>query len=178
MQRFQGKIWKTTAIRGVARIVASTVASTVAAGHALACVSSAEVKADQIRFLDMQLRIAALQCRNRDAGFPGLYNAFVLTHRSKIQASRAPVENYLSRLSIGTMDHYTTKQANMISYESTRVRDFCQSAMLAATFAAELHNPLDGMVLLPVAYKAPKMICADVDAASLAASRLGPAHLR
>ena len=173
MQHFQRKTWKDILIRGVASVIASS----VAAGHALACVSAAEVKADQIRFLDMQLRVAALQCRNRGAGFPGLYNAFVLTHRSKIQASRAPVENYLARLSIGSMDHYSTKQANMISFESTQVRNFCHSAMLAATFAIELHDPLDGMDLLPVTYKTPRVTCADADAA-LMAGRTGPANLR
>ncbi|WP_417461963.1 hypothetical protein [Kordiimonas sp.] len=173
MQHFQRKTWKDILVRGVA----AAIASSVAAGHALACVSTTELKADQIRFLDMQLRVAALQCRNRGTGFPGLYNAFVLTHRSKIQDSRAPVESYLTRLSIGSMDHYTTRQANLISFESTQVHDFCHSAMLAATFAIELHNPLDGMDLLPVAYKAPKVTCADADTA-LIRSRSGPAHLR
>ncbi len=173
VQHFQRKTWKHSLIKGVAGLVAST----VAAGHAMACVSAVEVKADQIRFLDMQLRVAALQCRNRGNAFPGLYNAFVLTHKSKIQASRTPVENYLTRLSIGSMDHYTTKQANQISFESTQVGDFCRAAALAATFAIELSDPIDSMDILPVQYKAPRVVCEDADA-FLKARRAGPATLR
>ena len=157
-----------------AGLVAASVSSAVSASS---CVTVNELKADQIRFLDMQLRVAALQCRNRGIGFPGLYNAFVLTHRKAIQASRAPVEQYLARATRINIDNYTTNLANRISFESIKVENFCDEAALSAVFMVELADPLDGLDLMPIDYSPPRGMCADT-AMALGETRLGPATLR
>ena len=156
---------------------AGLVAATALSATVSACVTVEELKADQIRFLDMQLRVAAIQCRNREVGFPGLYNAFVLTHRPFIQASRAPVERYLARATKINIDNYTTNLANHISFESIKVQDFCGEAALSAVFMVELADPLDGLDLMPISYNPPRGMCADT-AMAMGESRLGPATLR
>lgn len=156
-----------------AGLTAATLMSSVAA----ACVTVEELRADQVRFLDMQLRVAALQCRDRGNGFPGLYNAFVLTHRKSIQASREPVERYLARATRINIDNYTTNLANRISLASIKVENFCEEAALSAVFMVELANPLDGLDLMPIDYSPPRGMCADT-AMMLGETRLGPATLR
>ncbi|WP_417450281.1 hypothetical protein [Kordiimonas sp.] len=164
------KAWQKFIASGAVAAVMSTAASA-------SCVSVEELRADQVRFLDMQLRVAALQCRNRGNGFPGLYNAFALTHKKSIQASRMPVEQYLARLSHINMDGYTTQLANRLSFESIKVKNFCEEAALSAVFMVELADPLDGLDLMPINYSAPRGMCADT-AMFLGESRLGPATLR
>jgi hypothetical protein len=156
---------------------AALAAATVSSSVATACVTVEELRADQVRFLDMQLRVAALQCRDRGNGFPGLYNAFVLTHRKTIQASRAPVEQYLARATRINIDNYTTNLANRISLASIKVENFCEEAALSAVFMVELANPLDGLDLMPIDYSPPRGMCADT-AMMLGETRLGPATLR
>ncbi|WP_262691343.1 hypothetical protein [Kordiimonas aestuarii] len=155
----------------------SVLAAVMSSAASAACVSVEELRADQMRFLDMQLRVAALQCRNRGNGFPGLYNAFVLVHKKSIQASRVPVEQYLARLSHISMDGYTTSLANRVSFESIKVKNFCEEAALSAVFLIELADPLDGLDLMPIDYSPPRGMCADT-AMVLGQPRLGPATLR
>ena len=160
------------------KIVASgLLAATGLSAVASACVTVEELKADQVRFLDMQLRVAALQCRDRGVGFPALYNAFVLSHRPSIQASRAPVERYLARATRINIDNYTTNLANHISFESIKVDNFCEEAALSAVFMLELADPLDGLDLMPIIYNPPRGMCADT-AMAMGETRLGPATLR
>ncbi|WP_286828418.1 MULTISPECIES: hypothetical protein [Kordiimonas] len=128
---------------------------------AQACIKTAELKADQMRFLELQLKVAALRCRFENPQFASLYNRFVVAHKGAIKASRWPVEAYLARQTRMDMDTYVTKTANRISFESMDAGYFCENAAAVADMAASYADPLMVIDLLPVRYQTPRPVCAD-----------------
>jgi len=126
---------------------------------AQACIKQAELKADQLRFLELQLKVAALKCRFENPRFAALYNRFVGAHKGAIKASRWPVEAYLARQTRMNMDAYVTKTANRISLESIDADGFCANAAAVADTAASYADPLMAMDLLPVRYRTPRPVC-------------------
>lgn len=143
----------------IRRIVAAGTMSAVVSSASGACMTPAELKADQIRFMDMQLRVAALRCRFENPKFTGLYNAFVRKHRGAIQQSRFPVEGYLARLTTLSMDRYVTRTANRISHKSMATGNFCALNAAVARLAVVEADPLSLIDLLPVSYEASHQVC-------------------
>jgi len=124
-----------------------------------ACITVEEAAADQIRFIDMQLRVAALKCRTKEPRIVGQYNRFVNAHRPSIIASRAPVERYISRQAKLSMDDYVTKRANRLSYESIGVKGFCANTLALAATAARSADASVVLDLLPIRYQLPAGLC-------------------
>ncbi|NVJ97395.1 MAG: hypothetical protein HWE25_04535 [Alphaproteobacteria bacterium] len=139
--------------------VAAGLLGSVTSHAAWACITPAEVKADQVRYLDMQLRVVALRCRQVNPRISDLYNAFVHKHRAALQASRKPVEGYLSRLTDMSMDSYVTKTANHISHHSMKSANFCALGAAVARLAATEDDPLVLLDLLPVSYDLKHPVC-------------------
>lgn len=137
----------------------SCMAVTVVGASVSACITAEEAAADQVRFIDMQLRVAALKCRNKEPRMVTQYNRFVEAHRPAIIASRAPVERYIGRQTKLTMDDYVTERANRLSYESIGVREFCRSALALAATAARAADATVVLDLLPVRYRLPTKRC-------------------
>lgn len=134
-------------------------AATVFGASVSACITAEEAVADQVRFIDMQLRVAALKCRNKEPRIVTQYNRFVEAHRPVIIASRAPVERYLGRHAKLTMDDYVTERANRLSYESIGVKGFCRNALALAATAARAADAAIVLDLLPIGYRLPAQRC-------------------
>lgn len=143
---------------------------TLSSMPAQACIKAAELKADQMRFLELQLKVAALRCRFENPKFASLYNRFVKAHKGAIKASRWPVEAYLARQTRMTMDAYVTRTANRISLESIEADRFCENAAAVADMAATNADPLVVMDLLPVRYQTPRPVCRESYAPTTAAT--------
>lgn len=133
--------------------------ATMAAMPAHACITVEEAAADQIRFIDMQLRVAALKCRSREPRLVVQYNRFVKAHRPSIIASRAPVERYVNRQAKLDMDDYVTKRANRLSYESIGIKGFCANTLALAATAARSADASVVLDLLPIRYQLPARLC-------------------
>lgn len=148
--------------RKQAIIAATTILLSVHSGGAVhACMTAAELKADQIRFVDLQLRLAALQCRGGRSSLTNDYNHFVLKHRDLIKVSRKPVEGYLLRRTRLSMDRYVTQQSNLISLNSLEQSGFCENAKASARIAIQLDEPRYVLDMLPVSYQSPEPLCRD-----------------
>jgi hypothetical protein len=140
-------------------LIGAGVASVVLSGQAAACMRADELAADQVRFIDMQLRVAALKCRTVNPAIIPLYNDFVRAHRPSIIASRQPVERYIARQTLMDMDDYVTRRANHLSFESLKVSGFCDNAAAIASFLTARPSPADALDLMPVGYVAPSAVC-------------------
>ena len=117
------------------------------------CMSEAEARADEVRFLQTQLMVAALQCRKVDNGLMSvLYNDFVRNYRTDLVASSQNLKPYLARTGGGKMDAYLVEIANNISLKSASTPDFCSQAIAAASSAADHTPPPELVDRLPVKY--------------------------
>lgn len=125
------------------------------------CIQSAELKADQTRFVETQLRIATLQCvsgSNRD--LTGLYNNFVREKRPYFIEAETPLRQYLKRSGMGKLSSYVVKIANRISLDSIAAPQFCDRARTAIALSAKMPDPAGLVPLMPVRYQAPARTCA------------------
>lgn len=154
-----GVVLKKLPAYGLVKSVACAAAVAVMTSSVGACMTPSEQRADQIRFLELQLKIAALKCRFENPRFAGLYNRFVKAHRPSIKASRWPVEAFLARQTRMDMDTYVTKTANQISLASLEVRGFCENSAAVAKLAATSNDPLGVMDLLSVPYRTRQSVC-------------------
>ena len=124
------------------------------------CMKPDEVEADQVRYIETQLRVAALQCRDyRHADLPILYNSFILENRPYLVKTQKPLSTYVKRAGAGSLDGYIVGVANKVSMESSKVSQFCSRAMLAAELAAKTGHPIKLPNLMPVAYERPAAFC-------------------
>lgn len=131
-----------------------------AASAADACMQSREVKADQIRFVETQMRVATLQCRggsHRD--IISLYNDFVRSKRPYFIESEGPLRQFLKRSKKGGLDGYVVSIANRVSLGSTSVAQFCDRAQMALQMAMKMPDPAGLITLMPVRYKQPERSC-------------------
>lgn len=120
-----------------------------------------EVKADQVRFVETQLRIAALQCRgggHRD--MIGLYNEFVRSKRPYFIEAEAPLRTFLNRSNKGDLEGYVTATANRVSLNSSSVEQFCDRSRMALAMAFKMPDPAGLINLMPVQYRQPEQSCA------------------
>ena len=134
----------------------------------MACIQANELQADQIRFIDLQLKVAALQCRQSMEMFPALYNGFATTHHRLIDDSRPQLEAFLTRQSGGDIDSYFTRLANRVALEAISMRDFCSLAAAAAVASAKGARPQDSIDLMPVRYVAPMEVCSERNSVTVA----------
>ncbi len=107
--------------------------------HAAACLSAQEAAAEQIRLLQTQMMVGALQCRGQsDRGQRVIYNQFIKQFGPELIASNDTLIAYFQRVyGVGfrrQMDSHVTAMANRISSESYKIRDYCgQIATLGQT---------------------------------------------
>lgn len=141
-------------------LVALSVMASFSVGATETCMQAAEVKADQVRFVETQMRIAALQCRgggHRD--IVGLYNDFVRTKRPYFIEAEAPLRTYLKRTEKGALDGYVVEVANKVSLDSTNVSQFCDRARMALQMSVKMPDPVGLIGLMPVSYRQPVRSC-------------------
>ena len=125
------------------------------------CMQSEEVKADQVRFVETQMRIAALQCRgggHRD--MVGLYNDFVRSKRPYFIEAEGPLRTFLKRAEKGDLEGYVTEVANKVSLHSGSVEQFCDRSRMALAMAFKMPDPAGLVALMPVKYRQPERSCA------------------
>lgn len=124
------------------------------------CMQPHEVKADQIRFVDTQLRIATLQCVSaglRD--MTALYNNFARAKRPYFIEATPPLKNFLKRTNRGGIDKYVVSMANRLSLTSAQQAQFCERAKLAMQMSVKMPNPAGLVTLLPILYQQPERTC-------------------
>lgn len=122
---------------------------------------ASEVKADQIRFVETQMRVATLQCRgggHRD--IIGLYNDFVRSKRPYFIEAEAPLRTFLARNKKGALDSYVVGLANKVSLDAGTVAQFCDRARMALRMAVKMPDPAGLISLMPVRYAQPERSCA------------------
>jgi len=124
------------------------------------CIHPLELEADQVRFVETQLRVAALQCRSHDAvDFTSLYGGFVKENRPYLVKSSKPLRTFLARQGQQSIDNHVVATAKRISFESAKVAQFCARAKLAAQFSAKSAHPVMLISMMPVRYQKPAMLC-------------------
>ncbi|MCG8507083.1 MAG: hypothetical protein MI755_20930 [Sphingomonadales bacterium] len=123
---------------------------------ASACLTAAETDAHQLRVLQTQLMVGALQCRgDSEAGQRANYNNFVRRYGPELLAGHRTLEAYFRR-QFGAayqrkLDAHITVIANEVSQESQNVADFC--ARIAVVGGALTAGP--GLNLTEVSHGAP-----------------------
>ncbi len=125
------------------------------------CMRATEVKADQVRFVETQMRIAALQCRgggHRD--MIGMYNDFVRSKRPYFIEAEGPLRTFLERAGKGDLEGYVTATANRVSLGSGSVEQFCDRSRMALAMAFKMPDPAGLINLMPVSYRQPERSCA------------------
>lgn len=141
-------------------IIVSILLSGQAGFAAEACIRPLELEADKIRFVETQLKVAALQCRSYGEGdFSMLYSSFVKENRPFLVKSGKPLAAYLIRAGAGSVKGHMVEVAKRVSYESTKVSQFCNRARLAAQFSAKSAHPVMLVAMLPVRYESPATQC-------------------
>ncbi|MEX0298994.1 MAG: hypothetical protein AB3N28_07975 [Kordiimonas sp.] len=124
------------------------------------CIHATEIEADKIRFVETQLKVAALQCRSYDeVDFSMLYSSFIKENRPYLVKSSKPLATYLARVGGGSVQRHVDGVAKRVSFESTKVSQFCNRARLAAQFSAKSGHPAMLVSMLPVRYETPAMQC-------------------
>ncbi len=133
-----------------------------------ACMQNREIKADQIRFVETQMRIATLQCRggaHRD--IISLYNDFVRSKRPYFIEAEGPLREFLKRSKKGGLDGYVVAVANRVSLGSSSVAQFCDRAQMALQMAVKMPDPSGLVTLMPVRYRQPERSCTFADRSSI-----------
>ncbi len=124
------------------------------------CIRASEIEADKVRFVETQLKVAALQCRSYDEiNFSMLYSSFIKENRPYLVKSSKPLATYLARVGGGSVRGHVEGVAKRVSFESTKVSQFCNRARLAAQFSAKSGHPAMLVSMLPVRYEVPAMQC-------------------
>ena len=124
------------------------------------CMQTPEVKADQVRFVETQMRVATLQCRgggHRD--MVGLYNDFVRSKRPYFIEAEGPLRTYLDRSDQGALEGYVVQMANRVSLDASGVEQFCDRARMALGMAVKMPDPSGLLPLMPVQYRQPSRSC-------------------
>lgn len=124
------------------------------------CMQIKEVKADQVRFVETQMRVAALQCRgggHRD--MIGMYNDFVRSKRPYFIEAEAPLRAYLRRSERGELEGYVADVASKVSMGASNVAQFCDRARMALGMAFKMPDPSGLLNLLPIQYRQPEQSC-------------------
>lgn len=144
-------------------LLAATMLVTVSVNTVTAadvCMQNREIKADQIRFVETQMRVATLQCRggaHRD--IIGLYNDFVRSKRPYFIGAEGPLREFLKRSKKGGLERYVVAVANKVSLGSSLVAQFCDRAQMALQMAVKMPDPSGLVSLMPVRYKQPGRSC-------------------
>jgi len=141
---------------------------TSAISAAAPCMQNREIKADQIRFVETQLRVATLQCRGGShREIISLYNDFVRSKRPYFIESEGPLRQFLKRSKKGGLDGYVVSVANKVSLGSTSVAQFCDRAQMALQMAMKMPDPAGLISLMPVRYQQPERSCSVADSSGI-----------
>jgi len=124
------------------------------------CIQPDEIEADQVRYVETQLRVAVLQCKgHRHTDLPLLYNSFILENRPYLVQTQKALNTYLKRVGALPVAAYIAKVADRISRASTNASQFCSRTKLAAELSAKSSHPLAILSLMPVEYVRPAKRC-------------------
>ncbi|MCJ9430230.1 hypothetical protein [Kordiimonas marina] len=144
----------------VAAVLSTQALGADPAGAKPICMRPDEVTADQIRFIETELRIAAQQCvGGKNIDLPDLYTSFVLEKRPYLARSERPLTLYLKRKGKQDLSSYLNTVASRVSYESANVSQFCSKSRLAAEVAVKSADPSILLSLLPIPYQRPAELC-------------------
>jgi len=133
---------------------------TLGAQAADKCIRPKEVEADKVRYIEAQLHVAALQCRDQQhAKLPTLYNAFIMENRPHLVRTQKPLKSYVNRSGQNSIAGYLEAVASRVSIESVKVNQFCNRAMLVAELSAKTAHPVKLLGLMPVQYQRPADLC-------------------
>ncbi|GAK34239.1 hypothetical protein JCM17846_27140 [Iodidimonas nitroreducens] len=119
------------------------------------CLSADDRVAHQVRILQTQMMVGALQCRGRkDLGQRQLYNQFVESHQSALAEHGAALISYFKR-EYGTahkthLDKHITRLANQISAAVRTQPDFCQRIAALGKIVRDGSQDLEQIVDLPI----------------------------
>ena len=119
------------------------------------CLSAKDHMAHQVRILQTQMMVGALQCRGRkDLGQRQLYNQFVQSHQSALSAHGAVLISYFKREYGAThkahLDKHITSLANQISAAVRVQPDFCQRIAGLGEIVRDGSQDLEQIVDLPI----------------------------
>jgi len=124
------------------------------------CITPAEMRADQTRFIEVQLKVASLQCKSgSNAEISMLYNNFLKENMPYLVQSQPPLKAWLKRAKKDSVDKYMARTANKISLATSNISQFCERSRMAAEYAGKTYNPLMLLTLLPIPYEKPANIC-------------------
>lgn len=153
------------------KLLAATMLMSVGVNTASAadtCMQGGEIKADQIRFVETQMRVATLQCRGGGhRNIISLYNDFVRSKRPYFIEAEAPLRRFLKRSKKGGLDGYVVSIANKVSLGSTSVAQFCDRAQMALQMAMKMPDPAGLIMLMPVRYRQPERSCSVADSSGV-----------
>jgi len=155
----------------VRTLLAATMLASMSANAVVAaevCMQDREIKADQIRFVETQMRVATLQCRggaHRD--LISLYNDFVRSKRPYFIEAEGPLRAFLKRSDKGGLDGYVVAVANKVSLGSTSAAQFCDRAQMALQMAVKMPDPAGLVTLMPVRYRQPERSCTTASSAGI-----------
>ncbi len=147
------------------------------------CLSADDRMAHQVRLLQTQMMVGALQCRGRkDLGQRQLYNQFVENHQSALAEHGAALISYFKR-EYGAahkthLDKHITKLANQISAAVRTQPDFCQRIAGIGEMVRDGSLDLEQMIDLPITVPLsadPKVCMAGNNAPASILSSSGPA---
>ncbi len=144
-------------------LLAATMLASMSANAVMAtdaCMENREIKADQIRFVETQMRVATLQCRGgAHRVIISLYNDFVRSKRPYFIEAEGPLRAFLKRLKKGGLEGYVVGLANKVSLGSSSVTQFCDRAQMALQMAVKMPDPSGLVTLMPVKYRQPVRSC-------------------
>ncbi|MBB4211308.1 hypothetical protein EV659_10480 [Rhodothalassium salexigens DSM 2132] len=163
------------ALRALGLLVLLTAAGAAGATTARAqtCVGAEEAAAFQLRHLQTQLMVGALQCRGVHAlGQRTYYNRFATRHAALIDGANATLSRFFDRHFDGAararLDAYVTGLANDVSAASRRTDAYCvRVAALGLALAGNDRRPLAGAAAeAPLAPRSPFPACTRQQAAA------------
>lgn len=128
------------------------------------CVTPEERAANQLRSLQTQMMVGALQCRGRrDLGQRTYYNQFVKMYKSELGASGKTLIAYFQRAygdkSKIMLDKHVTSLANTISSGSRDVPEFCSGIASLGAQLAGGNDLLEATYKTPIAFEPNFPIC-------------------
>jgi hypothetical protein len=93
------------------------------------CYSAQDVRAMQLRQVQVELMVGALKCQDPELGLRDKYSTFVYRFNSNISTNAKELRAMFNRLGNGErgLDRYMTELSNDASMRSVHVEDYCGS---------------------------------------------------
>lgn len=133
-----------------------------------ACIKQAELEADKVRFVEVHLKVAALQCRRgANQQISRRYSQFVREKMPYLIDSQEPLMAWLKRRGNSSLDQYIASMEKSISLGSAQSAQFCGRSLIAAEYSEKSHTPVMLLPLLPISYEKPAVECTSATNAAM-----------